>query len=317
MTPPEKNDQTSPDLPRGTVRVTVHCLNCGYNLKGIDAAGRCPECGAPVQPTLQAVISADGGPLALLKSARVVAVSLVCLLSAVLCNAVLLWVPYLAAVVSQIRSPAAPPRPDLSLWHMAAVGLLAAIALTATVGLASPTGAEAQREYRRGLNWVRAGVIFWAILHLGLLLHDAMLPVPRREWWDLFRMSMTRSALRIGLDVALLTVVLGLRPVVAFLALRSPPHRRGGGASRQGLVALGVAILIVLTGDAAALFASTLRNLGWLRGGLADNVGVVLAMTLMVGSIMLTIALLNLTVDALRLAGNLVKRTYPLEEVIG
>lgn len=317
MTQPERHDQPPFDPPKGTVRLTVHCLNCKYNLKGVEAAGRCPECGAPVWPSLRAIVEADDGPLALLKSAKFVAVSLVCLFSAVLCSAVLLWAPHVAGVIRHIRAPAGPLRTELFGWHIAAIGVLAAVALIATVGLASPTGAEAERDYRRGLSWARAGLICWAILHAGLLLYDSALTAPRREWWDLLRMSVARSAIRIGLDVALLIVVLGLRPVVGFLALRSPPHRRGGGASRQGLVTLCVAILVVLGGDAAALVASALRDAGWLRGGAADSVGIALAMTIMVGSIMLTLALLNLTVDALRLAGNLIRRTYPIEEVIG
>ena len=31
-----------------TVSASLHCRHCGYDLRGLDASGRCPECGFDV-----------------------------------------------------------------------------------------------------------------------------------------------------------------------------------------------------------------------------------------------------------------------------
>ena len=36
------------------VRVDIKCLVCGYNLRGLGRAGRCPECGTPILEALRA-----------------------------------------------------------------------------------------------------------------------------------------------------------------------------------------------------------------------------------------------------------------------
>lgn len=35
-------------LPVETIEVDTACLHCGYNLRGLRADGRCPECGSPI-----------------------------------------------------------------------------------------------------------------------------------------------------------------------------------------------------------------------------------------------------------------------------
>lgn len=37
----------------GEISIDLNCIGCGYNLRGLSADGRCPECGEPVETTLR------------------------------------------------------------------------------------------------------------------------------------------------------------------------------------------------------------------------------------------------------------------------
>jgi hypothetical protein len=47
-----------PDEPKevGPIPADVPCVGCGYNLRGLHPAGRCPECGAAIVPSLLALL---------------------------------------------------------------------------------------------------------------------------------------------------------------------------------------------------------------------------------------------------------------------
>lgn len=40
-------------LPAGTIAADLQCIHCGYNLRGLQPAGRCPECGGPIEDSRQ------------------------------------------------------------------------------------------------------------------------------------------------------------------------------------------------------------------------------------------------------------------------
>lgn len=44
---------TLPDLPVQTITTDMECIHCGYNLRGLQAGGRCPECGTEIQRSMQ------------------------------------------------------------------------------------------------------------------------------------------------------------------------------------------------------------------------------------------------------------------------
>jgi len=313
--PTGQHDEVVPVLPRGTVRLTVCCNRCGYNLKGVEAAGKCPECGSPVWPSVRPLVDSNDERFTLLKGPRCIAASLIIVTACLLCSAVLLWVPYLAAAIRQIRSPSAPLMAEATVGHFVLVGLLAGLALAATFGLHAPTGAAPSAEYRRGLGRARIGLLAWAVLHVVLLVFDANVPRSANEWSDFAQVHAARSIIRLGLDLAALAMIVGFQPVVRFLSVRSAPHRVGG-ASRQGFLALYVAILTVLCGDLLSLGGRAWEEAGG-SGPLLDNLGITAAMLILIGSAMTTLALLNLTVDSIRLASSLARPRYHLEEIIG
>ena len=155
----------------------------------------------------------------------------------------------------------------------------------------------------------------WALLHGLLLLHDTFVPHPVEDWYDFVQIDATRSLLRIGLDASAIAMIVGLRPVEKFLARRSMPHRFGG-ASRQGFLAIFVAITAILCGDLLRLAAWVLDATG-LAGVVVDNAALIGAMLVLIGSAMMTLALLNLAIDSSRLARNLARPLYRLDQIVG
>jgi len=46
------DDRTRKRPPPGPIAESTPCVHCGYDLRGVDARGVCPECGALVESTL-------------------------------------------------------------------------------------------------------------------------------------------------------------------------------------------------------------------------------------------------------------------------
>lgn len=315
MNSPAQREDATPAFPAGAILLTVRCQQCGYNLKGVDPAGACPECGAAAWPSLRPIVDPADVRLALLNRPRRLGVCLVMVTMAMLLSAALLWWPYLLALVRRIRSPGAPLMGDVTIGHYVLIGVLAGAALLATFCLQRPTGAAAPRDYRRGLNLARGGLICWALLHGAVLFYDVRSRQPVNEWVDLVHANVARSVLRLALDAAALAMIVGFRPVVLLLARYSVPHRLGG-ASRQGFLAIFVLLGVILLGDALRLISAVLDSRG-LAGAVVDNSALSGAMLLLIGSAMLLLALLNLLIDSSRMARNLARPLYRLDEVIG
>ncbi len=315
MNSPEQREESAPALPEGTILLTVRCQQCGYNLRGVDPAGVCPECGAAVWPSLRPIVDPSDVRLALLSRPRRLGICLVMVTIAMLGSAALLWWPYLLVLVRRIRLPGAPLMAEVSIWQYVLIGLLAGAALIATMCLQQPTGAAAPMEYRRGLRLARIGLIFWALLHGVLLFFDARSHQPVNEWVDLVHADVVRSVLRLALDGAALAMIIGFRPVVLLLARYSVPHRLGG-ASRQGFLAIFALLGVILLGDSVRLLSAALETAG-LAGAVVDNAALTGSMFVLIGSAMLLLALLNLVIDSIRMAHNLARPLRRLDEVVG
>lgn len=312
---PTQRDTAVPEFPAGTILLTVRCHRCGYNLKGVDPAGACPECGVSVWPSLRPYVDPSDERMALLASPGRTGAALVTVSIGMLLSAAMLWWPYLYALGRQLRTPGSPLTVDATVWQYIVVAVLAAAAFVATFVLRHPTGAASPSEYRAGLSRARTGLIGWALLHGVLLLHDTFVPHVVHDWYDFVQLDATRSLLRLGLDASVLTMVVGFRPVEKFLARRSMPHRIGG-ASRQGFLPIFVGIIAITCGDLLRLAAWACDAAG-LPGFLVDDAALVGTMFILIFSGMMTLALLNLAIDSCRLARNLSRPLHRIEEVVG
>ncbi|MFN0010551.1 MAG: hypothetical protein ACKVS8_02785 [Phycisphaerales bacterium] len=69
MTQPEHQTAAAPEAPADTdaaqpqhVEMDQGCFKCGYNLRGLPLAGRCPECGSTVADSLRGFLLQFAGP---------------------------------------------------------------------------------------------------------------------------------------------------------------------------------------------------------------------------------------------------------------
>ncbi len=315
MTRTEHAEQAALRIPPGRVRLTVCCRRCGYNLKGVEAAGKCPECGEEAWPSIRPLIDISRERYALLHRPRRLALALVAVPLALLVSAGLCWAPYVEAAFRQLHAPGAALLGAPSRGRFAATLIAAGAALAATLILRQPTGAPPPIAYRAGLRRGRFGILLWAGLVALLYAYDATHSRPAQAWADLLQIDGYRSLIRLGLDVAAFFMVWGFLPVVRLLSVHSLPHRLGG-ASRQGFSALFAALVTIFVGDVGCLCVWGLDAAG-LPLRVLDPFGVIASMLILVGSAMLTLAVFNLTMDSMRLAANLVRPVRPVDEVVG
>jgi len=74
------------------IRVSAYCRGCGYNLRGLTAGGRCPECGAEIWQTILHLVDPAGSRLPKLVNPNRVGNSLLWLMCCLLLSSLLLVV---------------------------------------------------------------------------------------------------------------------------------------------------------------------------------------------------------------------------------
>lgn len=140
------------------VETSVQCIKCGYDLVGLEPTGVCPECGAPVEQTLQGTLITHARPEYLAKLHRGVYF--------VLANIIL---GILVGITSAVLGFAAPGDETLLLalqWTLAIAGLaIGALGLVGWWRLSTPdpdyTGKDEGRTPR---VLIRATVVAYALL---------------------------------------------------------------------------------------------------------------------------------------------------------
>ena len=304
------------------VRITLPCVSCGYNLRGLSPSGVCPECGTDTAKTLAYVVDPARSQILPLRSGISLSVAIVliplCLLGAV----VILWSPHVQFMLNHLRDPGAPgPRTSLPDWFGMLASLLGFVAFFITFLLNRPTGNGTARDYRFGLIAARLGLFGWSAMLLALAGYDMANHTRFASLYDHERIDMGRSLIRLALDVCAILAATSYPRVIRFLALRSLYHRVVQ-VSRQGFLAITVAICIVTAGDLLWILTSLLSRpvpVEEIRANaeLIGRFSLVSAMLILVGSGMLTLALLNCFFDGIRLARHMNNPRYRRSDVVG
>lgn len=301
------------------VRRDLPCVGCGYNLKGISPGGVCPECGLGVQRTLLYVVDPAASEIAPLRNGRWLGLILVLVPALLMGSAIIQWAPHVEFAIENYNGIVNPQiGGNLNMWKGVA-GFLAIVSGLLTFGLQNPTGRRVRRTYLSGLWMARLGLFFWGVTVVILAVYDATHGTWRASLYDREQIDVFRSVLRISSHLSLGLVVLGFPPVLRFVALRSLYHRVVQ-VSRQGFLAMGVALVIVIGGDLLWIITWWVET-GATQSGeaaplLVDRLGLFSSMLVLVGSGMLTLALFNSTMDALRLAMNINRPRYRMDEVV-
>ena len=241
-------------MPEGDrVADDVHCRNCGYNLRTLSAAGRCPECGEPVAVSIRREWLREADP----KWLSMVRMGLA--MSAVGCLAI-------AAVSIDIAAPWRALLPQSKVFYIS----LVLVAAGAWAMGASETGESVTVAYRRrrsGMRWffiVALGIrlFLWVVIWAGNL------GLPRNFFGFAGWVAVICRAAGITLQVQ----------VVGGLAKRVPDKALAKWA-RVVCWSVPATLLLDAPLGAVALFART--TYFWLIGIVSLNVMLIVARTTM------------------------------------
>jgi hypothetical protein len=291
----------APDLAR-ELAGDLPCIGCGYNLKALSIRALCPECATPVRATILAKVDPYAEVLLPLSRPRLTVLGLLLLTFGGASAAALTWG---LRVIDAFNAA--------SDAHLASHRI--ALAATAALILASAGAMLLLRPHDRfpvGLMLATAAgslaLLLVAAIHWQITVRFD--PLHAAPYLSLTRVLPERSLLRLALSLTVIAVVLLLRPILRLLASRSLSIRMGR-VDRQTLYVLASAAAIGLVGDLLHLAAS----------GSAPSMRdpLILAGTLVIAlsSVLLTVGLIGLCIDAARLAPVLLRPPLSLRQVLG
>ena len=276
------------------------CIGCGYNLHGLSIRASCPECGLPVRATLLGVVDPRAEEIEPLFAPRAVANGLVLWTVGAMVACLCVWALRADEIVRSLLDV------GLGLGFMGFVGFLAlccsfAGSLTMIRPHRSVTRRGAVRAALGAAAYLPVLAIYW-VVYRGV---DLSSPSPLLDPGD---QRIDRSVLRITLALGAAVIIWGLRPNAVMLAMRSVIVRTGR-VDRQSLYALLAAFLIAAIGDALHIF-------GVVSGGVVGDLLTQLHVVFVaIGSVLITIGMINAVIDTVRLRPILKRRGVGLSDV--
>ena len=263
------------------------CVGCGYNLRGMSVRGKCPECGLGVLATVLSVIDPHAEQLQEIRHRRLVAGGLVAWAGFALLAAALAWIIHGVLVLRSFGL-----RLHVPLWVGHASAACVLLSGISALVLARPHG---HIPLRRTLMVMLAALLSVALMVVHDRLLFSVIISGRSPFLAHSDVDVERHALRLGGALLLSGIILLLRPQARLLAARSVVIRSGR-VDRQSMLALIAAIAIAAGGDVLALIA------GRLGGGMRDALLPIADILIGMGSLLLTLGLGGIFLDALRLA---------------
>lgn len=248
--PPEAGPSGETPTDRAAYRSlagNLPCVRCRYNLRGLSVITRCPECGTPIRATVLAAVDPLANLLRPIPWRRITATGLVCWAGGALAAAGLTW----ALTAADTLHSLAGLRLDDRFIVGAALGAIVTSGLGACVLLRPHAGIPA-RQIAAAAAGVAAYIPFawtYARIHAVLAAGGSASLIRTDTPWP------ERSLLRLGATIALLVMIVGLRPNARLLAARSVLLREGR-VDRQTLLVMALVLVFGALGDGLHLFCA-------------------------------------------------------------
>jgi len=219
------------------------CRTCGYQLRGLSALGRCPECGAEAMASIATAVDPALRAFVRLASPARTASSLLLVVSLMSLAVLVQLVAPVVAVIQEVTDrpgPQAAQLMPLGWWIAAALLTLASIASLAIAPLSEPL---LRAEWGRRRIALSAGLLLWAI---------AIVALPFAFGWRPGGSYPSSFVLIITTAWQLLSALAplsGLREIVTRLGRRCQRwrHARQGRQSVDALLAAGAGVLVFST----------------------------------------------------------------------
>ena len=214
----------------------LHCRGCGYNLYGLSAEGRCPECGLEVWETVVHTVDPAASRLPKLRNPRAVGNGLFWLTLSLFVAALILVARPVARGLDALTGFR-----DISAWTPPYLALVAGVVvlagLIAVGSFAPPEGQRPHGSIGRDIRLLVAGMIAWALL---IIIQPGLLRMPVPAWGC----GLIRIAAAFGAMVGLF----GLDGILRAIGQRSREFRTARGG-RQGVLAMIGALAGVVLGE--------------------------------------------------------------------
>ena len=283
----------------------LRCIGCGYNLRGLSIRSACPECGASVRATLLAVVDPRAEELAPVRAPRLMAWAFVFWSMGALVAGLAIWTLRIADVIEIWADVTVP----IELLGSAAV-VAASASGAASLALIRPHrrghgGSAINKSWRAAFGVLCYAPLVYLLVQI-LLRHDPMHGSPLDMFAD--PLDTERLLLRVGVWAALGGVVWGLEPNVQQLRRRSLLMRTGR-VTPQPMSALLAALALAAVADLLVLAVS-------LMNGVAMDIAATLNLVAVaVGAFLLTLGIVALVLEGLRLRGAIVRRPVGVTDV--
>lgn len=286
------------------------CIGCGYNLRGLSIREVCPECGASIRATLLGVVDPQADELEELSSPWLIGNGIVVWSLGALIASLSVWVLRIDEIVRA--------KVGMNLGLGGWVSMVGVIALICS-GLGAMTMVRLHKRRGRGNRWasIRAAIgasayipmvmMYW-VIYRGF---DASAPMPLISPGT---QHLDRSVLRLGMFVGVVVITVGLRPNAVRLAMRSVIVRTGR-VDRQSMYALLASFGIAAIGDLFHVVGVLGARSHWLNPVISDLLTQLHVVLVAMGSVLITLGIMNVVIDTVRLRPVLLHRGVGLSDV--
>ncbi len=303
----EHKERPAPDSPVGEAVIArqltgeLRCIGCGYNLRGLSIRANCPECGVPVRATILGIVDPHAGELTPLFFPRVSAVGMLAWGMGATLAVLMVWLMRGAEVLRDVTGGSWTPA--LAPW-IGITGLLVSM-LGAASMIRPHRGVRLGQAVRSalGVSFYAPLVFVYASIYLG---YDGSAPSPVISPSD---DALARSAMRVIMFLLVAGIVWGLRPQAIGLAVRSVIVRTGR-VDRQSLLSVLAALGVATIGDILSIAG------GLIHLGFGDAIAIATVAVISLGSVLFTVGLLSVCLDAVRLYPVLVRPGVGLSDIL-
>lgn len=309
---PDQSDTFDALVPRrwahATVSASMHCRNCGYDLRGLDASGRCPECGLDIWPTVVHTVDPTSSRLPSLRNPTAVGNALALLTLCMFLGALLMALPWVASALSDMQTDGGSSNraeqwwdrlPGLD-WHYALLLIVAGIWGVWT--LAPPRGSEPHGPVWDDIWRLVVGYSGWlASATMLARISDAQAVTQRHP----------RLVLALAAGVFAIIGLFGLRGAFRVIGQRSREYRRMKGGRQS--------VELIMPAIGAAMLGSLIAHLSrfsWFPVSWRFSVQTIGRVLAAVGMLMVLIGLAYLVVNAWAIRNALRKPPPALDEVL-
>jgi hypothetical protein len=301
---PATDDQLVPrQWALAEVSESLNCRRCGYDLRGLRADGKCPECGLHIWATVLSTIDPAASRLPSLRNPRAVGNAMLVLSACVLAGALLMVAPGVQSVIGVWDTAQAKA---IARWipafNWAWAIVVGVCGLWSVWMLAPPTGSEPQGAVWKDLWRIGTGLVGW--LTFASIWWHSSYAGGRFSWMqDLVMNAATAGFAVYGL--------IGLRGVFDIIGRRSREYWRSQ-TGRQSLDLISVAITV----GVAASVAVTIRRLFAPYATRNDTVLMLSGVVLWMSTLMVVIGLGYLVLNAWWIRRTLRRPPPPLDELL-